>query len=94
MDGEYPNVFKNKKLKANKEHVCIECQTPIFKGGHYFMAKGHWSDSGWQTFKTCVKCEDIRQEVSSQEWGVPAFGNLAEWAQEAGIEMPEEFWDH
>lgn len=89
MDGEYPNIFEEKIVKARKEHTCCECQNKIFKNEVYSKVKGHWTDGGWQEFKTCIKCIEIRHEVSSQEWGIPAFGNLADWAYEAGISMPE-----
>ncbi len=88
MDGDMPDVFENKRVKANKEHICIECQNKIKKGEHYFKAKGHWPCSGWGEYKVCEACDGLRHELHDTDYGYAAFGDLSEWAQEAEVEFP------
>jgi hypothetical protein len=88
MDGDMPDVFNNDRVKANKEHICFECKRPIIKGNYYWRAKGHWPDSGWQTFKVCEDCDEMRHELSDADFGYASFGDLQEWAQEVGASFP------
>ncbi len=84
-----PRVSSDEIRKARKEHKCCECQRVIKVGEKYHLFKGCW-DGEWGRFKTCVACNDLRYDVREgyrdDEW--PAFGELEEWAREAGLEFP------
>ena len=88
MDGELPDVFDEKVVKARKEHVCCECKNQIKKGAKYSLFEGHWPDSGWQRFKTCMECDELRRELTDPDFGSAPFGYLSESAHDAGVEMP------
>ena len=88
MDGELPRVYSEEIPQAHKKHICCECQRTIDIGQQYHLFKGNW-EGRWQTFKTCILCNDLRHELSDHgEW--PPFGNLSEWAHEAGEVFPPE----
>lgn len=89
MSVDLPSVFSNEIRTARKEHKCCECPNPILPGQKYHLFKGCY-EGKWERFKTCMECEDIRAECHKlyrDDEGV-AFGELREWASEAGIEFP------
>ena len=90
MDCECPDIADEKTRKANKEHICCECQCKIKKGDKYSVIKGHWNDVGWRTFKTCMQCCQLRYELTDPDFGPPPFGYLFESAHDAGVEMPNQ----
>jgi len=88
-DVDFPSVSSDEIRTAKKVHKCCECPNPILPGHKYHLFKGCY-EGKWERFKTCMICEDIRYQVCQdyREDERPAFGDLAEWAREAGIEFP------
>ena len=86
MDAETPDVYTEKIIKANKDHICCECQKTIEKGELYSRINGHWSDGGWRTFKTCNSCTNLRDVITDmcEQEEAPPFGSLLEYAREEG----------
>jgi len=89
MDAEMPSVFSDTVRKARHDHKCCECCQVIHAGEKYHLFKGCW-EGRWEEFKTCMDCQDLREEVGrlyrSDEW--PPFRALSEWALESGFEFP------
>ena len=90
-DTDYPSVFSDEVRMARKMHKCCECPNPILPGQKYRLFKGCY-DGKWSRYKTCMDCDEIRDELYSlyRDDERPAFGELAEWAHEAGITFPAE----
>jgi hypothetical protein len=86
MSGELPRISEDLYPKANKEHKCCECDRIINVGEKYHLCKGNW-EGKWLKFKTCYECNELRHELQYDNEFAP-FGNLYEWAGEAGIEFP------
>jgi len=78
-----------KFVYARKDHVCCECGKTIPKGQKYQYFKACWPQlGGWLSFKTCVRCSEIRDSVIDKypptyEDEGPAFGEL--WDYGDGI---------
>jgi hypothetical protein len=62
MCDNIPKVFESSRVKARREHKCCECGTAIATGDIYERDSGLWDD-GYETFKTCIACADLRQEI-------------------------------
>jgi hypothetical protein len=88
MSVDFPSVFSEKVRKAHRQHKCCECQGIIKMGENYHLDKGCW-DGKWAEFKTCMECDDLRHEPHSlyRDDEGPAYGELREWANEAGISI-------
>lgn len=88
-DLDMPSVFSDTVRKAHKKHKCCECWRIIKAGEKYHLAKGCW-EGKWNEFKTCVECDELREEIryDYRDDEGPAFGELGEWAREAGMEFP------
>jgi hypothetical protein len=55
--------------KARKPHRCCECKCEIKPGDKYERATGKW-DGRIDTFKTCIPCQRIRDDLCcSFEYG-------------------------
>lgn len=87
MGGENPSVYTVKEPKARKDHICCECRRIIKKGEHYQKFTGCWGGE-WHEFKTCEECAELRDEATTKDDGAPDFGELEEWAREAGFLYP------
>ncbi len=77
-EGEPPKFSETRMVKARKEHKCIECLEPIKKGEEYQRCSGLW-DGGFNTYRTCKHCADLRNEIvknNPYSEGI-AFGDLA-----------------
>ncbi len=79
----------HKRVVARKDHRCCECRRPIKKGDVYWYFAACWpSISGWNSFKTCLRCEEIKS-LALLKWPTrdpedyPAFGELYEWIRES-----------
>ena len=62
MCCELPVVFKDSETRARKVHRCCECDGRIEVGETYHLVKGLW-DGMWSTYKVCVDCDALRQDV-------------------------------
>lgn len=61
-DYERPEIYKQKEVKAKKNHECCECGGTIKKGTHYTMTSGLWDSNFWN-FKTCCFCTDLQNSL-------------------------------
>jgi hypothetical protein len=79
-EGDTPSFFNEERVRARKQHTCCECLEPILQGEVYERCSGLW-DGGFQTFKTCAHCADLRKEAGTGDpWDeLPPFGQLACW---------------
>ena len=85
---DFPSVSSDEIRTARITHKCCECPNPILPGQKYHLFKGCY-EGKWGRYKTCMDCNGIRHELSGlyRDDEGPAFGELAEWAHESGIEF-------
>jgi hypothetical protein len=78
---ELPITCRHVVRTAAKAHECAECRGIIRPRERYNAFDGVWgSKRGWETFRTCTVCEELREELSAgthPDDGI-AFGDLAE----------------
>lgn len=60
---DFPSFFKQKYRKAQNEYLCSECGSKINKGDQYEYVQ-MLQDGDWDTFRTCLTCDEIRQAFS------------------------------
>ena len=60
-DYEGPDLFEEQIRTARKEYICCECSEPIKPKSKYEWAHGLW-DGGFDTYRTCIPCRNIRNE--------------------------------
>jgi len=93
-DDGYAEFYREKEVKARKEHKCYECCKTVLKNEIYqyifTVFEGNVS-----VIKICSKCKNIRQRIhdieinhgcSENESWVP-FGGLREYAKDYGLEV-------
>jgi hypothetical protein len=61
-DADRPEVSDINWPKARKAHECCECGEAIGFGQRYERVKGLW-DGHWDTYKTCLTCVRIRDDL-------------------------------
>ena len=61
-DCEMPSVFNQTKPRARKRHRCCECYGWIEVGERYEYSWGIW-DGDASTYKTCLGCAQLRDEL-------------------------------
>jgi len=83
-DYDMPCLFSVIDRKARKEHECCECHRYVMPGEFYQVATGLWEHE-WAEFKTCHDCVVLRERVDRELRDTPPFGELIEWAREAGM---------
>ena len=66
-DGDRPKVCTVRHVRARKQHVCSECSRTIEPGETYELVNGVWIEK-WETYKTCLGCERIRDHFCSDGW--------------------------
>lgn len=59
---KYIKIISEKTPVARKEHQCCECRDIIDVGDQYEMIKGRF-ERDIVTFKTCLVCREIRDEL-------------------------------
>jgi predicted transglutaminase-like protease len=85
---EYAELYKEKDVKAKKEHKCSECARTIFKNETYqYIFTIFQGDA--TTTKICSDCKDKRQKIhdieishgcsENESW--PPLGELREYLQ-------------
>ncbi len=89
--SDLPSVFSDRIRTARREHKCCECHQSIAPGSRYHLSKGYW-DGKWAEFKTCVDCDDLRDEIlrDCHFDEIPAFGELLEWDRDGGYRERKE----
>lgn len=63
---EMPSVYGCDHPKARKQHQCCECRGIIPIGETYNKHHGIWDGSA-DTFKVCVDCDNLREEIDKDE---------------------------
>ena len=58
-----PEVFREKIVRAKKQHVCCECRKEISPGEDYEYVFGVWHGEA-QSFHTCETCSDLRASLN------------------------------
>jgi hypothetical protein len=85
MVCELPSVFDEQVVTSRKQHECCECFRPIMKGIKYVRSTGKWNGE-WQSFVTCLRCNDLRQKVTKAHnlryEDCLGFGELMEYLHE------------
>lgn len=89
-DGDPCSVGSERIRKANKEHVCEECDQVIRPGELYEYAT--WCfDGSWGDFKTCLVCATVRKDHARYGY---IYGDLWESLAECyGSEVVNGDWD-
>jgi hypothetical protein len=62
-DYETPDLYSQRTVKAKKEHKCSECGYTIQPGEQYEYVFGVWGGVP-NTYKTCMRCIDLRASLS------------------------------
>jgi len=83
FDGESPEFYNEKIVRANKAHTCYECNSAIIKGDRYQRCSGKWN-SEFSEFKLCLDCMTMREKIQrieishgcSHSESSPPFGEL------------------
>lgn len=89
---EYAELYREKKIKAKKEHLCTECNKTIFKNETYQYVFTIFQGDA-TSIKVCSICQDKRQKIhdieinhgcsESESW--PPLGELKECLQYYGL---------
>jgi hypothetical protein len=99
-DLSQPEFFREKMVKAKKQHKCGECGATIEPGEKYENAVGVW-DGEFSTHKTCSICCEVRNELfcgsygfgevwqEIREWDSVELGGLDRFSKEAQIKICE-----
>ena len=89
MSYELPDysTVDEKIVKARKEYKCCECGKKINKEQLHKRFKAVWRDTGWETYRWCLKCDHIR-DLAFDKYPYmrtdegPPFGYLYEYIRE------------
>lgn len=65
-DGEMPDFYKSKLVRARKPHRCVECGSAITPGEEYESATGRW-EGEIDTYRTCSRCLDLRGSLRAYD---------------------------
>ena len=82
-EGESPSCIEERIRTAQKEYECCECREEIKKGEKYEFVRGMWCGS-WSTYRTCLTCVSIRNDVCCGCWQYTALREVI-W-KEFGID--------
>ena len=63
---EYAELYREKEVKAKKEHKCSECYKTIVRGQNYQYVFGVYQGDAF-TFKICLPCQALRQKIHDTE---------------------------
>lgn len=66
-DGDRATFSETTRPIARREHKCYECGEVIPRGAKYERVSGLW-DREMSTFKTCLTCVEIRNELCCDGW--------------------------
>ena len=78
-----PKFFRQKAVRARKQHACCECGVEIQPGDTYHVSTGMW-DKDFNTYRQCVDCYWIAGYILSVA-DCPCdvcFGFLCDWVHE------------
>ena len=72
-DADPPVVYDHNVRRAAKPHRCCECgRYRIAKGDIYHEHRGLW-DGRWETFRRCMRCENVATALSKESECSPCF---------------------
>lgn len=57
-DGDSPEIWDVRIVRARKQHTCCECQRPIPVGTRYQRINGKW-EGVFERFRSCLDCAEI-----------------------------------
>jgi hypothetical protein len=76
-DYEGPEFISAKEVTAKIINTCSECGREIQIGEQYERVTGKW-EGRFDTFRTCLKCQDLRDSLAAANGGCFAYGGLWE----------------
>lgn len=78
-DWEMPEFYSARWVVARKEHKCVECGAPVFKGEKHGYFTGKW-DGELESYRQHIECEDACRYIRDHFQGGEciAFGQLFE----------------
>jgi len=81
-DYDPPKFYREKVVRARKQHRCTECRGPILVGEVYFRRTGKWADV--KTYRECALCMELRAwaTISVPCFCCNIFGELHERVRE------------
>ena len=60
-DGDKPTrILYDRMVTSRQNHICCECGQAIPKGHKHHLLTARW-DLGWETYRTCIPCNAIRE---------------------------------
>ena len=65
-DGDTPEIYNERMVRARKVHKCCECEREILVGAVYEKVSGRW-EGEFGTYKFCADCSDIGKSLSCGE---------------------------
>lgn len=65
---ETSTVIADEIRRARKPHTCCECGETIHPGSVYTYERTRHYDGYMQSFKTCARCRNIRDEYFTCGW--------------------------
>lgn len=85
--GEPTSIWREKKVKARKEHACDECGGSILPGQTYGRADALCDGDGWRSWKRCPACLILAELVATATEECPLWGGLGESVEYANDTM-------
>ena len=70
-------LTRRKKVRARKLHGCCECRQPIRIGDDYDFVELLDDNSGWNTYRTCLPCASLRDELFENGFVLLSLAELA-----------------
>lgn len=64
-DGDMPVIYREDAYRARHQYRCCECKAFIKPGEMYSYITGLWPGQGWASFRTCLPCARIRNDLCS-----------------------------
>lgn len=74
-DYTHPDCMREVTRRARKAHACCECRRTIKAGDRYEYISGVW-DGTPDSYKTCLRCVDLRAAYYVTMDGLAPLGDL------------------
>lgn len=85
--GEPADIWKEKKVRARKEHTCCECGGKILLGQVYGRVDALVAGEGWISYERCPACLILAELVATTTKECPLWGGLGESVEYANATM-------
>lgn len=89
FDDDPADVWEEGSRRAGKEHRCCECDAVIGKGERHDYLTTLVRGDGWSTLRRCLACSTLADLVNTISGFCPRWTQLADAADEAGIDFGE-----